>query len=83
MKEFRYESHYLVTHSAFFTYSLDKRVRLRHNFLKLVNQKELTKCSRGLYTVVLLSEPKFLESYELSFKNEIPKVHDLYVKSRS
>ncbi|XP_016444284.1 uncharacterized protein LOC107769572 [Nicotiana tabacum] len=83
MKELGYESNYLVSHPTFFTYSLEKRIMLRHNILKLVSQKKLTNCSRSLYTVVLWSELKFLESYVLPFKDEMPEVYDLYVKCRS
>nr|XP_016458939.1 PREDICTED: uncharacterized protein LOC107782570 isoform X1 [Nicotiana tabacum] len=82
MKELGYESHYLASHPTFLTCSLEKRVLPRHNVLKLVSQKELTKCSLNLYTAVICSESKFLERYVLPFKDEMPEVYDLYIKSR-
>nr|XP_009611158.1 transcription termination factor MTERF15, mitochondrial-like [Nicotiana tomentosiformis] len=83
MKELGYESHYLASHPTFLTCSLEKRILPRHNVLKLLNEKGPTKCSQKLYTAVICSESKFLERYVLPFKDEMPEVFDIYIKSRS
>ncbi|KAJ8541783.1 hypothetical protein K7X08_002599 [Anisodus acutangulus] len=83
MMELGYESSYLASHASLLKFSLEKRVMLRNEILKILKEKQLVKGGPCLYTVVKCSESQFLEKYVLPFKEKMPELYGLYMKTRS
>ncbi|XP_059279870.1 transcription termination factor MTERF9, chloroplastic-like [Lycium ferocissimum] len=81
MNELGHESVYIASRPSLLMCSLEKRVRPRYEIWKLVNEKKLTKCKWGFYTVVSCPESRFLEKYVLPLKAELPDLYDLYIKN--
>ncbi|XP_055834661.1 transcription termination factor MTERF5, chloroplastic-like [Solanum dulcamara] len=75
MEELSFESAYLASHPAILSYSLDKRVVPRMQVLKILDEKKLARRKMMLYTVLSLTEIKFIEYFVLPYKYQIP---DLY-----
>lgn len=80
MRELGYGPDYLASRPRLFTLSLEKRVKLRNEVLKILNAKKLNKRKASLYSVLCLSELKFVEGYLLPYKDEIPDIYESYTR---
>ncbi|KAL9236130.1 hypothetical protein vseg_010834 [Gypsophila vaccaria] len=76
MNELRLEPAQLISHSALLTCSLEKRIMPRHNVLLILNEKHLVKKIPCFYTLLCMSESRFLKMFVLPFK----EVHDVYAQ---
>ncbi|OIT04269.1 PREDICTED: transcription termination factor MTERF15, mitochondrial-like [Nicotiana attenuata] len=83
MNELGYEPSYLAFRPTLLKLSLEKRVMPRNEILKFLKENQLVKGKLNLYTVVMCPESKFLEKYVLPFREKMPEVYDLYMKTRS
>lgn len=79
LKELGYAPHYLADHLALFNVSL-KRMQLRNEVLKSLKEKKLNKRKTSFYTVMCLTEQKFIQDYLLPCKDKIPDVYRSYVE---
>ncbi|XP_060193229.1 uncharacterized protein LOC132622615 [Lycium barbarum] len=83
MKELGLEPAYLASHPAILTYSLEKRVVPRMQVLKILDQKKLERRKWSLYSVLMLTESKFVEYFVLPYKDQIPDLYKPLKKSVS
>ncbi|KAJ8541775.1 hypothetical protein K7X08_002591 [Anisodus acutangulus] len=83
MMELGYESSYLASRPPLLKLSLDKRIMPRNEIFKLLKENQLITRKLSLYTVVKHTELQFLERYVLPFREKMPEVYDLYMKTRS
>lgn len=80
MKELGYTPGYLASHPTLLSLSLEKRVKLRNEVVKVLNEKKLNKRNASLYGVVTLPESKFVKNYLLPYKEKIPDVYRSYME---
>ncbi|KAK4722348.1 hypothetical protein R3W88_012581 [Solanum pinnatisectum] len=71
MKELGVKSVYLVSYPTLLMHSLEKRVVPRMQVLKILDEKKLKRRELILYTVVRLTESKFMEYFVLPYKDKI------------
>ncbi|XP_059280905.1 transcription termination factor MTERF15, mitochondrial-like [Lycium ferocissimum] len=83
MNELGYEPSYLASNAPLLKYSFEKRVVPRNEILNFLKENQLVKGKLSLYTVVKCTELQFLEKYVLPFRETMPEVYDLYMKTRS
>ncbi|KAI5654599.1 hypothetical protein M9H77_31786 [Catharanthus roseus] len=79
-KEIGYTPDILATHPSFLNMNFERRVKLRRDVLKILNEKKLNKKKAGLSSILQMGESKFVQDYLLPYKNEIPDVFDSYFK---
>lgn len=72
---------FLASHPNVFNLSLERRVLPRYEVLKVLNEKQLNKKKIGLYSILCLTEPVFINRFLLPFKDERPDVVDSYFKN--
>ncbi|KAJ9546277.1 hypothetical protein OSB04_025984 [Centaurea solstitialis] len=72
MEELKYTPCYLMDRTSLWTLSLEKRIKLRNEVLKILKEMELVKDTQSLATIVTYFKSKFLDfvwSYEISSRN--------------
>ncbi|KAL3504671.1 hypothetical protein ACH5RR_034512 [Cinchona calisaya] len=79
MEELGYTSGYLASHPTFFTLSLEKRIKPRNEVVKLLNEKMLIRRKASLYSVVSLTEERFLKKYLLPYREKMPDLYRSYM----
>ncbi|KAK9755433.1 hypothetical protein RND81_01G024600 [Saponaria officinalis] len=80
MNELGLDAEFLASHSALFTYSLEKRVLPRYRVLQVLEENGLLEYK--FYTAVIKSEGRFLEMFVEPFKDVVPGIHELYQSSK-
>ncbi|KAL9238944.1 hypothetical protein vseg_013309 [Gypsophila vaccaria] len=75
-----YSPDFLASHSALFTYSLEKRMLPRYKVLRILKMKGLLEYK--LYTAIIKSEDKFLEQLIDPFRAVVPGLLELYEISK-
>jgi len=83
MNELGYEPNYLASHAPLLKLSLEKRIIPRNEILKFLKENQLVKRWPSLYTAVSYSELDFKKKYVHPFREKMPEMYDLYMKSRS
>ncbi|XP_071925510.1 uncharacterized protein [Coffea arabica] len=78
MKEVGFSADYLASRRSVFTFSLEGRVKPRHEVLKILNDKKLSKA--GLVNILSLSELQFQNRCLLPYKDILPDMYESYLK---
>ncbi|KAM3361340.1 transcription termination factor MTERF5, chloroplastic [Capsicum galapagoense] len=81
MKELGFLPAFLVSHPAILVYSLEKRVIPRMQVLKSLDERKLERRMWSLYTVLTLTESRFVECFVLPYKDQIPDLYDIHKKT--
>ncbi|CAN4116356.1 unnamed protein product [Withania somnifera] len=76
MKDLGLGPAFLVSHPAILGYSLEKRVVPRMLVLKILDGKKLERRMWCLYTVLTLTETKFIEYFVQPYKDQIPDLYE-------
>ncbi|XP_074311912.1 uncharacterized protein LOC141647571 [Silene latifolia] len=80
MTELGYKPDYLATHSALFTYSLEKRIVPRRRVLLVLKKKGLL--DYNFYSAITKTETQFLKTLIEPFEEDVPGLLQLYQKSK-
>ncbi|XP_074307405.1 uncharacterized protein LOC141642482 [Silene latifolia] len=80
MTELGYKPDFLVTHSALFTYSLEKRMAPRRRVLLVLKEKGLLDYS--FYSAIAKTETQFLKILIEPFKKYVPGLLELYQSNK-
>ncbi|XP_004250434.1 transcription termination factor MTERF9, chloroplastic [Solanum lycopersicum] len=83
MNELGYEPNYLASRAPLLKFSMEKRIVPRNEILKFLKENQLLKGRLCLYTAVSFSESDFQKKCVLPFREKMPEMYDLYMKSRS
>ncbi|KAJ9546268.1 hypothetical protein OSB04_025975 [Centaurea solstitialis] len=79
MKDLGYTPSYLISCTAFFTFSLDQRVIPRNMMLKILKEKKLVSNDKpSLITILTYNESKFLE-FLWGFEDDVPSLRKIYL----
>lgn len=70
---------YIALHPAILGFSLEKRLIPRHQVLKVLKSNELVGREWDIYTVMSLTERKFLERIIFQHKEIMPNLYETYV----
>ncbi|XP_055835062.1 uncharacterized protein LOC129903529 [Solanum dulcamara] len=81
INELGHEPAYLASQPSVLIYSLEKRVVPRMQVLKILDKKKLERRKLALYTVVSLSETKFIDYFVLPYKDQIPDLYESHKKT--
>ncbi|KAJ9546275.1 hypothetical protein OSB04_025982 [Centaurea solstitialis] len=81
-KDLGYTPSYLISCTAFFTLSLDKRVIPRNMMLKILKEKKLVSSDTppSLISIASYNESKFLE-FLRGFEDDVPSLRKIYLDS--
>ncbi|GJZ55516.1 transcription termination factor MTERF5, chloroplastic-like protein [Tanacetum coccineum] len=80
-EEIGYGGEYLSTHPKLFVYSLEKRVIPRYKVLASLKENNVLKNKLSLYTVVALSEEKFVTDFVLPYREVVPCLYESYTNA--
>ncbi|GJS08519.1 transcription termination factor MTERF5, chloroplastic-like protein [Tanacetum coccineum] len=79
--EIGYGGEYLSTHPKLLVYSLEKRVIPRYKVLASLKENNVLKNKLSLYTVVALSEEKFVTDFVLPYREVVPCLYESYTNA--
>ncbi|CAI9106516.1 OLC1v1005696C1 [Oldenlandia corymbosa var. corymbosa] len=78
IKELGYDTEYLASHPKLIAYDLERRVKPRNEVLKILNERKSKRCA--LCSALHISELKFLKDFVLPYKDQLPNMHEAYIK---
>ncbi|XP_077251511.1 uncharacterized protein LOC143890715 [Tasmannia lanceolata] len=81
MNELNYEPSYIAHRPKILMFNLETKVVPRHLVFNALKTKKLLNKNPSLYTVVCMTENKFLQSFVNPYKNEAPEVCEAYISS--
>ncbi|GAB2289488.1 hypothetical protein Dimus_023798 [Dionaea muscipula] len=73
-----YEIGYLAAHPTLLMLSMEGRILPRYAVFQVLQEKELLRRNPSIYTVMSISESRFLDAYVLPFKDELPELYEAY-----
>uniref|UniRef100_A0A804L258 Uncharacterized protein n=1 Tax=Musa acuminata subsp. malaccensis TaxID=214687 RepID=A0A804L258_MUSAM len=79
MKEAGCELQYIIRHSGILSYSLEKRLRPRHDVINFLEQNKLLDKGQGLAYVMRLTEQKFMNKFLFPYKEKFTALYNSYV----
>ncbi|CAL9124107.1 unnamed protein product [Musa acuminata var. zebrina] len=80
-KEAGCEQQYIIRHPGILSYSLEKRVRPRHEVINFLEQNKLLDKGHNLLYVMPLTEQKFMNQFLFPYKEKFTALYDAYVAS--
>ncbi|CAL9060183.1 transcription termination factor MTERF2, chloroplastic-like [Musa acuminata AAA Group] len=80
-KEAGCEQQYIIRHPGILSYSLEKRVRPRHEVINFLEQNKLLDKGHSLLYVMPLTEQKFMNQFLFPYKEKFTALYDAYVAS--
>ncbi|CAL9181095.1 unnamed protein product [Musa hybrid cultivar] len=78
-KEAGCELQYIIRHPGILAYSLEKRLRPRHEVMNFLEQNKLLDKGHSLISVMLLTEGKFINKYLFPYKEKFTALYSSYV----
>ncbi|THU52139.1 hypothetical protein C4D60_Mb10t00850 [Musa balbisiana] len=79
MKEAGCELQYIIRNPWILSYSLEKRVRPRHEVINFLEQNKLLDKRHSLLSVMPLTEQKFMNKYLFPYKEKFAALYNAYV----
>ncbi|CAL9181087.1 unnamed protein product [Musa hybrid cultivar] len=80
-KEAGCELQYIIRNPGILSYSLEKRVRPRHEVINFLEQNKLLDKGHSLLYVMPLTEQKFMNQFLFPYKEKFTALYDAYVAS--
>ncbi|CAL9124125.1 unnamed protein product [Musa acuminata var. zebrina] len=79
MKEAGCELQYIIRHPGILSYSMEKRLRPRHDVINFLEQNKLLDKGQGLAYVMRLTEQKFMNKFLFPYKEKFTALYNSYV----
>ncbi|GAB2289485.1 hypothetical protein Dimus_023795 [Dionaea muscipula] len=73
-----YEISYLTARPTLLLFSMEERILPRYAVLQVLQERKLMKKNPSIYTVMTISESRFLDKYVLPFKDNLPELYEAY-----
>ncbi|GAB2289522.1 hypothetical protein Dimus_023832 [Dionaea muscipula] len=74
-----YEIGFLAARPCLLMYSMEGRILPRYVVMQVLQERNLLRRNPSIYTVMYLSESRFLDAYVLPFKDELPELYEAYM----
>ncbi|GAB2289489.1 hypothetical protein Dimus_023799 [Dionaea muscipula] len=71
-----YEIGYLAAHPPLLLLNMEERILPRYAVLQVLQERKLMKKIPSIYTVMFVSESRFLDKYVLPFKDNLPELYE-------
>ncbi|OAY53321.1 uncharacterized protein LOC110613684 [Manihot esculenta] len=82
MNTMKLEPNTIIVYPKFLMYAVDKRLRARHDVLKVLESKELIEGKRKIEWLLTITEKKFLKNYVNKYADEVPGLLEAYVGAK-
>lgn len=69
---------YIASRPYILLFSLEKRLKPRHHVIEMLKSNEIN-TRWGLFSTMSIPEKKFVETFILPYKEQVPKLHDIYI----
>ncbi|GAB2289556.1 hypothetical protein Dimus_023866 [Dionaea muscipula] len=73
-----YEIGYLAARPPLLLLSMEERILPRHAVIQVLQERNLLRRNPSIFTVMSLSESRFLDAYVLPFKDKLPELYEAY-----
>ncbi|GAB2289500.1 hypothetical protein Dimus_023810 [Dionaea muscipula] len=73
-----YEIGYLAERPPLLIHSMEGRILPRYAVMQVLQERNLLRRNPSIYTVMSVSESRFLDAYVLPFKDELPELYEAY-----
>ncbi|GAB2289507.1 hypothetical protein Dimus_023817 [Dionaea muscipula] len=73
-----YEIGFLAERATLLSFSMEERILPRYAVLQVLQERKLMKKIPSIFTVMSISESRFLDAYVLPFKDNLPELYEAY-----
>ncbi|GAB2289486.1 hypothetical protein Dimus_023796 [Dionaea muscipula] len=80
VKKLGCEIGFVAAHPSLLMYSMEGRILPRYAVFQVLQERKLI--DHGIYTVMYVSESRFLDAYVLPFKDELPELYEAYTAKK-